>query len=252
MYPAFEQLPKLLEEVSSVYDILGTNKLWWRGHSSKTWKLVPKVHREYSTGEFYEQWDEFNFVHRFGQQAPIRYPNWPDDRTLQLSLMQHYGLPTRLLDWSLSLFVGLYFAVCNKKRDGEDGSLWAVDPLKLNRNQADHDWVFLTHSSPIQKLINRAFTEAENREPSDQCILAFTAPQVDIRMLVQSSLFTIHENGVPLEDVSGSKGITREIVIRKEDKRFIREALDITGFSREQLFPDLDSLAKELDWLGSR
>lgn len=54
-----------------------------------------------------------------------------------LTLMQHYKAPTRVLDWSESLLIGLYFAVSqdqNKPQSPEtDGALWILNPDRLNR-----------------------------------------------------------------------------------------------------------------------
>jgi hypothetical protein len=55
-----------------------------------------------------------------------------DDVGEWLPIMQHYGLPTRLLDWTTNLLVGLYFC-CNQRKE-EDGALFAFDPSILLRD----------------------------------------------------------------------------------------------------------------------
>ncbi len=42
-----------------------------------------------------------------------------------LMVLRHYGVPTRLLDWSMSPWVAAYFAICH--HDGEDGEIWSFD-----------------------------------------------------------------------------------------------------------------------------
>jgi hypothetical protein len=49
-----------------------------------------------------------------------------------LTLMQHYGLPTRLLDWSSNLLVGLYFCCAEYKE--RDGALYVFDPALMERD----------------------------------------------------------------------------------------------------------------------
>src|SRR5690606_36926394 len=57
----------------------------------------------------------------------------PRDDWEWLFLMQHYGVPTRLLDWTDSPLVALFFAVYNVDRDDRDASLWVLLPAALNR-----------------------------------------------------------------------------------------------------------------------
>lgn len=49
----------------------------------------------------------------------------PDDYFELAGLAQHYGLPTRLLDWSFNFFIALYFALLNSKKNIEYCSVWA-------------------------------------------------------------------------------------------------------------------------------
>jgi len=240
MYKPFDALTRVLELVSSVYQKLGTSHLWWRGHTEQRWNLDPKVYR----GE-YEEYDEYNFIWTFEQRAPVRYPNWPEDKAKRLTLMQHYGLPTRLLDWSFSLFTALYFSVCNKKKDDRNGSLWALHPQKLNSLQTGHAYVYHDKMKEAEELIDSAFQKVNEQQPTER-ILAMTGPQVDLRMLVQSGTFTIHGSRTPLNELADNEKFVAEIIIKQEEKESVREALALHGCSRSQLFPDLESLAKDI------
>jgi len=238
---AFVPLVKVLKEVSSVYPKLGNEDLWWRGQSRTGLKLYPKVFRGYS------DFDEVNFVHNFRDQAPVRYSEWPTDKTRQLLLMQHYGLPTRLLDWTRDLFTGLYFAVWNKERDNEDGALWALNPVLLNQNQLKKNKVLMSDDKEIELLVNDAFTRTKERDEVPPNVIAYVGPQIDLRMLVQSGVFTIHSPDAPcLQDIPNQGSFVAEIIIPKEHKEPLRTALDMNGFSRRILFPDLGSLAEDL------
>lgn len=75
---------------------------------------------------------ERNMAARFVAKAPARRGPCPDDDDLAgwLALMQHYRLPTRLLDWTELPLVAMFFAVCELS---DDGTLWMLNPYALNK-----------------------------------------------------------------------------------------------------------------------
>ena len=106
-------------------------RMWFRGQSDYSWGLVPSVQRKDGMGEHYEQYITTNFmIHtmRLNPSVPQRY-----DRASWLTLMQHYGLPTRLLDWSESPLVALYFALSSDEDAKADAAVWVLNPMKLNK-----------------------------------------------------------------------------------------------------------------------
>ena len=90
--------------------------------------------------------EENSLLLRFKQLAHQFVPSTPppDDKASWLALMQHYGAPTRLLDWTSSPYVALYFAIGDKPQqkrrqveatdeEGDDGyaAVWAMDLMWL-------------------------------------------------------------------------------------------------------------------------
>ncbi|MDD5755246.1 MAG: FRG domain-containing protein, partial [Methylococcales bacterium] len=111
--------------ISSITKLLATHfsdekkEIWFRGHSDYSWKLEPIIFREnYDEAGMYEE-----FIRRFPEHSH-NHKNvfeW-------LTLMQHYGLPTRLLDWSENLLVALFFCCNDEKFKRKNGAVFAFIP----------------------------------------------------------------------------------------------------------------------------
>lgn len=243
-YQAFNVLQEVLEKVSKTYSTLQTSKLLWRGQA-KDWPLVPKVYRGY------REHDEHDFVQNFCNGAPTRFTHWPNMKAEQLFIMQHYGLPTRLLDWSRSLFTALYFSVrYDPEHEDGDGALYALHSTRLNSDQADESRVLTPDKGPVITLIDEAFTAYSERDSGRPAMtLAINGPQIDQRMFVQSSSFTIHGNRMPLQDLDKHSTFSHVINIPASQKGKLRTVLDICGIHEAALFPDLEALARSLtEW----
>src|SRR5580700_59641 len=96
--------------------------IWFRGHRNKEWALTPKIFRsgnEITVADEGELYGEF--LRRGCSLAPSLSAGWHS-----YFLMQHHGIPTRLLDWTDSSLVALYFAL---KDCGTDAAVWAMNPL---------------------------------------------------------------------------------------------------------------------------
>jgi len=109
----------------------GNSRPWWRGQADARWSLVPSLYRKGFASK------EGNINSRFRMMAKVRHANCPtsDDAFPWLFLMQHYRLPTRLLDWSESPLVAVYFATEAEAGDDTDAALWALSPTGLNLQQ---------------------------------------------------------------------------------------------------------------------
>ena len=213
---------------------------WWRGHVRRDWRLVPSVLRE--RGPRYE----FNVAQRFHAKARTRYANCPpeNDKAGWMFLMQHYGLPTRILDWSESLSVGLYFAVNELEYDNEPGCLWGLDPSELNHAQNNTRGIFGYADPRVTAVFSMGFREPNPRNVHPT--FAIGAKEVDMRMLIQQSVFTIHGNSTALEDLSNRESFLQRIEIPAKLKPSLRGVLNFLGIRESYLFPDLEHLANEL------
>jgi hypothetical protein len=242
--PSRITLTDVAEVIKAARDVLQpfcNDTAWWRGHASASWQLQAQVHRK----DRERRYSETTLIGHFVSRAPSRsHRPCPaaDDWLRWLFLAQHYGLPTRLLDWSESPLVAAYFAVRDHHMDEEDGCLWALWPTGLNLVSNAANGLVQIADERVGEIAKSAFTGHE----SSKEILAIDGQEIDPRMLAQLSRFTLHSLQTPLESVRESEVWLRQYVIPKSDKKKIRTQLAALGIRRSNLFPDLESLAGEL------
>ncbi len=272
-------------EIKSVQDALNKainlqndfpGEVWWRGQEDICWPLRPSVFRR-PVGQGLT---EKNLLVTFQLQAHVRHERCPaeNDYLGWMMLAQHYGLPTRLLDWTASMLVALYFAVHEKEKSKEkskeepkeepakDASLMALKPTELNYYTYDKSKAYRfcligkTYSSPGQLsdlgiLAHIAFgstinvspiAEQEKLEQRIKKAFAFYPATTDNRMLIQQSKCTIHGNKTPLEDLPNHDEFLVEFRIPAKAKPEIARELALLGITESYLFPDLDHLSAEL------
>jgi len=229
-------LLRALDQTAKLYGV----EVWWRGHSDATWQLVPSVLRDPSVGPLYEK----NITMLFQQRARTRHHGCPDDEDWPawLFLMQHYRLPTRLLDWTESALVATYFAV-NEKRD-KDATLWALDPHALNEDQTGSRGLIRAVHDLVLPHLKGAFTNVQ--PPASAPTLALIADEVDQRMMMQLSAFTIHGSPQPLEAFAGRSKFVTSFTIPHGAKQRLFEQLFRLGIRGFNLFPDLEHLASDI------
>jgi len=213
--------------------------IWWRGHAAiLDWRLVPSVYRTEQADYLNYEW---NVSIRFVAGAGSRHANLPEvtRRDQWLVLMQHYGLPTRLLDWTESVLIAIYFAV--RDHPNENGRLFAFSPHKLNEHQSGIVGNFSPGHAQVRDLFRPPF---EQEAPNPDKIAAFLPTEVDTRMLLQQSGFTVHGSALPLENLEYHDDILIRWDIPSPKKAALRSELSALGFNESTLFPDLEHLAK--------
>lgn len=223
-------------------------QVWWRGQRNKEWNLAPSVARLPHIAR-----SEQSLIARFKHKAPSRHPHVPntDDYPGWLFLMQHYRLPTRLLDWTESPLIACYFTSeidpaakeYPDKIHDTDGALFALSPYALNEKQVG-DRVLLLPNDPLPSvLIKSAFDKsAKDREE----ILAIRPSEVDSRLMVQLSVFTLHGTRKLLEDNPAHEDFILKFTIPSDSKASLREQLKHLGIRESSIFPDLEHLAKDV------
>jgi hypothetical protein len=235
-------------EINSVQDLIEALEAdnlgypgasWYRGHSDVSWPLVPGYYR------LADAPSESTLIKRFKQSAAMLISVTPKDSFDWLFLMQHYGVPTRLLDWSENPLVALYFAVSSHgDKPGVDAALWSLRPSELNKNAgiSDADEEYFIPSFEDEELSNYSVEILRQNSRSQLKPLATIATRNNSRIQAQHGVFTIHHNDKgPIEDVGDTTHVVKYI-IPDNSRAKMHHQLKILGFTKFQLFPELSSI----------
>jgi hypothetical protein len=225
----------------------------WRGHANINWKLQPEVFRPTREGKLYH---EVTLLSYFMAHAESRYQRCPtgDDCLAWMMLARHYGLPTRLLDWSMSPLVALYFAVHpDPDNPSADGCLWALDAGGMNRQMTGSHILFTGREELPQQFVRFAFqADQTGAEEFEKQALAIGMREIDARVFAQQGMCTIHADASDLSDIdykrSGLlvKPWRSAFKVPAGKKDGLRHLLRRLGVHKASLFPDLGNLAEEL------
>jgi hypothetical protein len=198
----------------------------------------------------------------FMRRSPllIESPPAEEDHLGWLMWMQHFGVPTRLLDWSESILVALYFAVSdNGYESGTPAVVWCLHPGRFakHRRLVPKDAIPDSKCGPVKERAVLAFPPAPNEQrPSKPCgrgPVPVLPRMTFTRIGAQLGAFTLHESPTDLADDKEVRksGLLIGYLIRPGDKARIRHQLERLGITGRTLFPDLQGLGGNLrtHWL---
>jgi hypothetical protein len=242
-------------------------KPWFRGEPKRSslTRLRPKLYRSKLSRKklrYEEQELRLEFRRNASNFMQLQQPTGKLAHWDWYFLMQHHGVPTRLLDWSDGSLVGLYFATSKRNEsDGNaDAAVYVLDPYWLN-DLAFKD-LRLGNGRPRGVAFpdfSEAWPEIAAYLPEDpfdrarlrpELPLAITPSHLSARFAAQRSQFTIygHDLGDRLLELAEDRdsGIRVVPVAAGKSITAIRTELANCGISESTVFPDLDGLGREL------
>jgi hypothetical protein len=246
--------------------VLRERTIWFRGQLEGR-SLLPTIYRSGAGSKF-----ERELIRDLKLTAVRLLDKPPKNEWEWLFIARHHGFMSRLLDWSESPLIALYFALRDKKEPSADCILWTLDPYRLNQlalnagkeASANKNVVSIPVAGhPLTKnYLLPSAEEDENllRKPEDwlpKYPIAIRAPQLTPRSVAQRGVFTIHgHEKVALESIDetiGSQGAPalQKLVVPAATRRNFLRDFHALGITESVLFPDLEGLIRNLHQMYS-
>ncbi|QKE62600.1 FRG domain-containing protein [Aquipseudomonas campi] len=257
-----KKIVKFSEYISYIETLQETmsGSLWYRGSNNSSHHLIPGLYRHKKRSGMLDLSNlESELITRF-QQRSMPFTNRSfNDPWEAIFYMQHYRLPTRLLDWTENPFIAFYFAIGNSAydiaADGElifttDATVWILDPVRWNRHALSHQTydrgILLTIDEEMKGYVPSTSISKMNNHP-----VALYGTHNSPRIVAQRGVFTVFgQSASGMDELYTSSRFPKDclikIVIPKENIKSLRAALFSYGFTESVVYPDLDGLALEI------
>lgn len=232
----------------------------FRGQSDVTWGLRPSLAR------LLEGWSvaqaigaERAALQEFQAHAVLHLPPNILSRTTDpmgwWTIMQHYGAPTRLLDWTTSPYVAAYFAVAGGWGPrGSDGVVWYFFGHALEEKMKAAGWELRKGSFESTDEVIKYFYDTFWNPDMPSRISTVRRTDLEERMVAQQGIFTVGPNLLDdqahvVEQALADEGQERfgRIIIPKILKKNILMKLRFMNISSNSLFPGIDGMGRSID-----
>lgn len=234
--PVAATWPGFLEAVRKARRELGDPPvIWYRGQSREEWRLTPSLLR-HKVGR-----DKEEILFNEYERSATRFH---DKRTNDWELlvdMQHYGIPTRLMDWTDVLGVALAFTLYDIRDDRDNSAFYVLDPVGLNK---------LSGLDKIKRAANDSDFKYKSIYWYGQPLMPALPIAIDCvfqndRIAAQSGSFTVHGTNLAPIDEQASK-VIRKIILASSAKPEAREFLEYANLNPFSIYPDMVGMARHI------
>lgn len=275
----------ILESYRAQFSKSSCNDFIFRGIANHEWELLPKVLRSYQKPQKTEdnssstlrkriyRGSENEMLWHFKKEASGIAPHLlSNDDLLWLLYAQHYGVPTRLLDFSGNPLVALYFACSNEREKTKNGVVWLLNMSSFAAWAQDEPFSKELYPDFTREQVISSMMDTLKKEPSlredktkKQRPILYIPPYIDQRMQAQQSRFLLwgdnpraleqmtsednlmyFQHGIRLEIIDEQRFLAK-VVIAENAKKVILRELDLLGINEKVLFPGLDSIGRYVD-----
>lgn len=216
---------------------------WFRGNADLEFRLIPSALRFTSETRRNRALELLSDFKRFGELKLKKTPN-DGEEFKWVQLAQHYGLPTRLLDWTKNAAVALYFA-CDKEPE-KDGAVFILNPIDLNREAYPKEARIFDPSQDADLIKNYLEIDG-SKNPKGLKTIAVNPPWNSERIMLQQGVFTLHGSKIfTLTERQAPSLVYLKIL--KEYKQALLEELERVGINEMSIFPEAEHMCRYLKW----
>lgn len=232
---------KKLSEFISFLENLPKGFILSRGHS-QDYSLLPGAFRQDSDGNrLYSKSDIQNFLDDFKSNSYpyLKNPTAIETEKEWMVYAQHFGIPTKLLDFTYSHITSLMFALENafNEHTSQDGVIWFLNPNNLN---------FKSTNNNHTKIFILADSESQLDRASGPVVM--TCKRINERIHAQNGLFVYFQeehHSSSLENYC-DQTMLKKVIISKESKKEILKSLNSLGMGYTSIYPELSSVSKDI------
>ncbi len=230
---------------------------WYRGCGKEDYELIPTLYRHPTIKDVNQLLDlEKKIISRFKQRSVPYLNRQLINEWEYLFFMQHYRIPTRLLDWTEHPYIALFFALTSanfsliKNEYTDNAAVWVLDPISWNRK-------VLKHISFREGILSQEDQQLTGHSPMADISMMMEEPLAlygthnSPRIVAQRGVFCIFGKSLnSMEYIYEIKDFPQDslikLIIPKEHISSLLYSIISIGYTDSVIFPDLDGLANEL------
>lgn len=229
-----------------------TETPWFRGVSNSEYDLEPGLYRETLRKPDISEEEALGMSGEFARRSIPFLKSKIASEGENYHLMQHYGMPTRLLDWTEGSLIALFFSIRTFKHSSIP-CVWMLNPWRLNKFVKSYNIFYTDYSMSMNKeekeaVIPYFYDRAKTTLPVYP--IAVLPPHIVNRIVAQRSVFTLHGKKGGINKLLQKDKKHQVFQIRLDPKHIdkLKEQIVSLGISETSLFPGLEGLAKEIKW----
>lgn len=256
-YDYVNSLSEYVDKVNALFTKWGheSGNIWFRGSNDCAHDLIPGLYWRPNGKE-----SEESLVEEFIVCVDALVKRETTDQWALYGLMQHHRLPTRLLDWSKSALIALYFAMDGLSKRNHNRVVWAIDPYEVNWHSTKQRVVHCpggpsSYSSGVDLerwLPSPLRCKETQRSRLPSTPLAIEPPFTNKRLYAQQGCFTVHgrdETSISrwLGSLTGRKPVPLHgFLFENRTWTQVQTELFNLGIKEDSIYQDLDNLSARI------